>query len=484
MTTLADGGPRFPDRESRAAVILGNDAIVAARPVTPAQLMHACRAAGFDLVVPPSWGDELVAGAYLERLAGCTARVAVACNCARVRTLLEATPAQSLVPAVTIASPPIAAARYLRLVYGDSILVTYVGDCPSADDSSINARFSPSGFFASLDRQGIRLTAQPDVMTESESERWRRYRSVPGGLPARRWLARRPVERLLREVQPGDANVADWPAARRANVLLDLAQVASCACGGNRVSVEDSEPARSVTPIIVAPVGLDLSAAPRPAATPREPAQAIHSAPPASAAGAMKAAVPRPDGLESAKAHGIVRPEVAVRRTRPAPRIAATPAPARWSRAAMLATIPAVVLLGVAALGMAAYGLTSSGRAATATAGGESTPPARRAPAAAATLHEPADSLAKPPMTGPASERRATGADTARVATPFADSSRARADTARAASPRRPRRARAPEVVPGWLPQGGKTWTPRDTNRPVRPDSAVPRVRPDTVPRA
>src|SRR5688572_7542430 len=42
-----------------AAVILGNDVVLAARPNTPAQLARACVAAGFDIVVPPSWGDEL-----------------------------------------------------------------------------------------------------------------------------------------------------------------------------------------------------------------------------------------------------------------------------------------------------------------------------------------------------------------------------------------------------------------------------------------
>ena len=68
-------------RASQAAVILGNDTIVAARPFSPFQLANACRAAGFDMVVPPSWGDELIATEYLERLAVCRDAVAIACNC-------------------------------------------------------------------------------------------------------------------------------------------------------------------------------------------------------------------------------------------------------------------------------------------------------------------------------------------------------------------------------------------------------------------
>jgi len=64
----AAGPPRSGDTgTSRAAVILGNDAILAAQPSTTAQLAHACWAAGFDIIVPPSWGDELVARAELQR---------------------------------------------------------------------------------------------------------------------------------------------------------------------------------------------------------------------------------------------------------------------------------------------------------------------------------------------------------------------------------------------------------------------------------
>ena len=71
-------GPHARERRSRAAVIFGNDAVVAARPASPGQLANACRAAGFDMVVPPSWGDELVAVALLDRLAGTTDRQIIA----------------------------------------------------------------------------------------------------------------------------------------------------------------------------------------------------------------------------------------------------------------------------------------------------------------------------------------------------------------------------------------------------------------------
>jgi hypothetical protein len=60
--------------------ILGTDAILAIRPVDPLQLTRACHAAGFDLVVPVSWGEELIASHLVERMAeaGATALVASA----------------------------------------------------------------------------------------------------------------------------------------------------------------------------------------------------------------------------------------------------------------------------------------------------------------------------------------------------------------------------------------------------------------------
>ena len=81
----AAGATRSDDEgASRAAVILGNDAILAAQPRTTAQLVHACGAAGFDIIVPPSWGDELIARAFLEQLPACTAQSVIACSCPRV----------------------------------------------------------------------------------------------------------------------------------------------------------------------------------------------------------------------------------------------------------------------------------------------------------------------------------------------------------------------------------------------------------------
>ena len=54
-----------------AIAIVGNDVLLAVRPATAVQLAHALQRIGFDIVVPASWGDELVAYAALQN---CTER--------------------------------------------------------------------------------------------------------------------------------------------------------------------------------------------------------------------------------------------------------------------------------------------------------------------------------------------------------------------------------------------------------------------------
>jgi hypothetical protein len=505
---------------SRAAVILGNDAVVAARPSSPAQLARACVSAGFDIVVPPSWGDELVAEGYLAQLATHREAVVVACGCARVATLLARSTAGHKAGRETIAAPPVAAARYLRLVYGDALLVTFVGDCPGASDPCIDARFTPSGFFASLHRQGVTLgTGSDDAeFTDAEADRWRRHRSMPGGLPARRFLARPPVERVLREVDTATFDSAGWQPSR-SRVLLDLAESARCSCTGNRAQVEDQEPARSTTPILVPPPGLDL----RPELSPRRPrvSHSIPAGPSASPSardharnlgttppcGAADEAASQAASASSAPAataatavtHDAIPPAVTVpsqpsatSREARSPVVVAAPArtPAtptgpttavsavRRRHATTLAMIPVIVLAISAALGA----LTYVAVAGDARNGAGSERRERSALTGETAAHT--DSLDRKPSLAP----RAPGIDSSgtpnaagvRPATPTP-----RVDSARTAPGTRPRRRRAPDVVPGWLPQGQKAWTPADTIRSATPDSSgTSGARPDTSPRA
>jgi hypothetical protein len=310
-------------------------------------------------------------------------------------------------------------------------------------------------------------------MAEPEVDRWRRYRSVPGGLPARRWLARTPVDRVLREVQPADVETSRWPAAPRANVVLDLAEAASCACGGNRATIEECEPDRSSIPIVVAPVGLDLGKnVPVPAVPPARPAPRVDATDPVDRASAVPPETPDRSRRPASRAR-VARPSRPTTSSRPA---------ARRNRAALLTTIPAVVLMAVGALGMAAYALTSLERPGTSSATGESS---AASGGAVATPSVQPDAAAEEGRVAPSPEPRAANADSARRGTQGADPSAARADTSRPVVQRRPRRPRAPEVVPGWLPQGTKAWTPGDTNRAAKPDSVRrPGVRPDSAPPA
>jgi iron only hydrogenase large subunit-like protein len=120
-------------------VIIGNDAVLAAAPATPVQIAHACLRRGFTVAVPASWGDELVAAEAVRRLASRERGPAVMCVCPFVRSRLLA-PGPDLAPfLVSLVSPPVATARYLRAVYGEhGVHITYIGGCPSAEDISID----------------------------------------------------------------------------------------------------------------------------------------------------------------------------------------------------------------------------------------------------------------------------------------------------------------------------------------------------------
>lgn len=500
VKATAEAESRARRGDPRAAVILGNDAVVAARPCSAAQLSHACSAAGFDIVVPPSWGDELVAGGYLEELRGCQDRVVAACACARVTSLLARSTAPEPPRVVTVVAPPVAAARFLRLVYGESLLVTYVGDCPSATDPEIDARFSPAGFFASLHRQGVFIDAQPAVMDDADEIRWQRHLSIPGGLPARRFLARAPVDRLLRDVDLAHADAQQW-GGFRSRVLLDLADAAGCACGGNRASVEESEGPRSVVPILVPPPGLShrpepsLSRHPGPSRA-RLKGLTRGSGTPEVENGSGQATLPNDTAAPLAPVTGDApaepapgAPEVEIppspRPVRPAPppwttpRVTRSPplrpTPDAGRRSFALSLIPAIVLAISGVLGIAVY--------ATSTTTGRSDTRGRSArPTIAQDTMRSGDAVR--PL--PPSERAPAPVTSNGTTLTSRATAGAQADSVAARTARRRLRPPAPEIVPGWLPQGEKAFTPVDTAARRRPDSSGvrPPAPPDTMPRA
>src|SRR5512145_35531 len=92
--------------------ILGTDALLAARPVDAVQLSRACQSAGFDLVVPVSWGEEIIATHVGDRLASRGAATVVVSACPLVNRQVMATPMRAAL--LHTVPPPIATARYLR----------------------------------------------------------------------------------------------------------------------------------------------------------------------------------------------------------------------------------------------------------------------------------------------------------------------------------------------------------------------------------
>jgi hypothetical protein len=263
--------------------VLGNDAVLAARPATPVQLAHACRRAGFELAVPPNWGDELVAAECVRQLERRDRAPAIHCACPHVASRLLATGGELTPFLVPLVSPPAAAARYLRRAYGaGGVHITYVGDCPGAVDEAIDARISPVDFYDALASRRIDLAAQPLVFDSVIPPDRRRHASLPGGLPTPEvlWALER---RVLVELDEQEflPELAQHLVAADC-VLMDLAPRLGCACAGAGIGVPASaarqailaiEPPRAPHPPVDTNIDLQL-------------ARPLPALPPATAAGA------------------------------------------------------------------------------------------------------------------------------------------------------------------------------------------------------
>ena len=259
------------DTTSRSVAILGADALIVALPSTPTQLANACFAGGFAEVFPATWGDELIAAGCLEQLESRTGP-AIFCSCPLVAEQLRgaAELRRFIVPLI---SPPVAVARYLRALYpADALKITYVGDCPGADDESIDERLSPNELLEAFARRGILpATQRPDLGTHVARDR-RRFYSLPGGVPAPQWLGAQRPKRTLVDVHAGDAlaSLANQTLSR-GNTLIDFAPHLGCACAGavGGVSAQDArkavaahEPPRAQSEIVSGAVRVEVSLAP------------------------------------------------------------------------------------------------------------------------------------------------------------------------------------------------------------------------------
>jgi iron only hydrogenase large subunit len=223
--------------------ILGADTMLAALPATPVQLAHACLQVGYDLSVPASWGDELIAAECLHQLADRGARPAVMCACPHVRNQLLAVGPDLGPMLVPLVSPPVAVARYLRTLYGrDGVHLTYVGSCPAGGDQALDVHRAPCEFLASLATAGISLTDQPKVFDSVIPPDRRRFFSVAGGVPSAEQLWSAGNGRSLVELDGEDylIDLAQHLLSHEC-ALIDLAPRLGCACSGVSAAI----PARS-----------------------------------------------------------------------------------------------------------------------------------------------------------------------------------------------------------------------------------------------
>jgi hypothetical protein len=236
--------------------ILGNDAVLEARPATPTQLAQACLRASFDLVVPASWGEELIAQQYAESLGSYQGSAPVLGHCPSVILALGDNADHML---LALAPPPVATARYLRRVFDPRpLVITYAGGCPGAVGPDLDAVVAPDRLLTILRDAGLDPATQSELYQSMVPPDRARYASDPGGSPNERFLLRESGV-TLREVSPAAIDVARESVAAHERVALDCGRLAGCVCAAHAQAVVALEPARRSEPV-VARFEIDLRA--------------------------------------------------------------------------------------------------------------------------------------------------------------------------------------------------------------------------------
>jgi hypothetical protein len=274
-----------------AVVILGADAVLAAMPATAVQLLHACRAAGFDAAVPASWGDELVARecAYRAAERGDEPAILCACPCVAERLVTDAGDLDRFL--IPLVAPPVATARYLRaLAGGRSLRLTFVGACPSGREPEFDQRFTPAAFLGWLAERGIVVAEQPTVFEGVLPPDRRRHYSLPGGFPTREALDEAGARRTVVEILSDDfaAELAER-LLEGGRVLLDLSPRLGCSCSGAAEGVAPRaarpvlatlEPPRAPSPVVDHTLPVALERPLPPAGSPERTVTAPAASPP------------------------------------------------------------------------------------------------------------------------------------------------------------------------------------------------------------
>ena len=277
MTTGNQNQPSSPAAPSAPAaaarmesiVVMGNDAVLAARPASAVQVAHAGLRAGFDAIVPASWGEELVADECARQLCSRPTAAAIFCACPSVaqRTLRAGA---ELAPFITsLVPPPVALAQYLRALYAPrGVRLTYVGACPGAQSDVYDARIAPGEFLRLLADRGIEPGSEPDAFEAVIPPDRRRHVSQPGGLPAPSALEAAGLPHAVIELGDGDfvtelAGLLLDPTPK----LIDAALPLGCACAGARhdaagdarSEVIAAEPPRATAPVVTVPAWMNLA---------------------------------------------------------------------------------------------------------------------------------------------------------------------------------------------------------------------------------
>lgn len=291
-------------------IVLGTDTMLAALPASSVQVVHACRAAGYDVAIPASWGDELVADACLRELAGRGGTPAIQCSCPCVARRLTAGHGELERFLVPLDPPPIAAARYVRALYAESTVhVTYAGGCPGGANAAIDRHVAPRAFLAELAEQGISLGDQPAIFESILPPDRRRHRSLPGGVPTPEALLDECGRGLIEiSAEAFTAELAEQLLEHR-DVLIDVAPRLGCVCSGSvdaigagsaRTVVAALEPPRSATPVVDPRYRSAQRPTPRDVATvleaPADPRLAGTAPPVARQASPREASGPLPSG--------------------------------------------------------------------------------------------------------------------------------------------------------------------------------------------
>lgn len=236
--------------------IIGNDAVLEARPATPTQLAQACLRASFDLVVPASWGEELIAHQFAESLGPYDGPAPVLCHCPLVSQAIEQAEAETT---LTVAAPPVATARYLRHAYEPRpLIITYIGRCPGALGPDLDAVIAPERLMTILADAGIAPAQQSELYLSTIPPERGRYASEPGGIPNESFLMQE-TGVALREVSPAALALARAAVLPHERVALDCTRLAGCVCAAQSQAIVALEPPRRDAPV-VARFGLDLRA--------------------------------------------------------------------------------------------------------------------------------------------------------------------------------------------------------------------------------